>query len=210
MPQPTITVLVGTADDERVVADPAGPGLDVVGRVATGNEVLTRAIIDLPDVLVLDGHLLDVDARSVCGRLGDWAPAVRTVLVARSDDERSYAALAAGAHATVRSGLRARELRHVLTGAARGEGFVLPRVATRILADIDALAARIDDPMCPPPTLTDTEREVLRLLGRGISVAKIADLYDVTPRLINVHTGYAVAKLHRYAMDTELLASIPS
>ena len=55
----------------------------------------------------------------------------------------------------------------------------------------------------PPPPLTATAREVLDRIGRGSDPEPIAATHAVTPHLVNLHAGFAVAKLHRYVLGSE-------
>ena len=82
-----------------------------------------------------------------------------------------------------------------------------PRTARRLLNDLDAWASRSSDPLYPPPTLTSTEREVLAHLSAGEEPSRIASVFGVTGHLVNVHAGYAVAKLHRFMTGADSLAT---
>ncbi|HEX7094564.1 MAG TPA: LuxR C-terminal-related transcriptional regulator, partial [Acidimicrobiales bacterium] len=57
-------------------------------------------------------------------------------------------------------------------------------------------ASAHNDPFVHHPRLTPTEHEVLTRLAEGCTPADIAAMHDVSTRLVNLHTGYAVAKLH--------------
>ena len=79
-------------------------------------------------------------------------------------------------------------------------------MAIRLLHDLDAWAQRSADPLYPPPTLTATEREVLARIGEGVEPEAIAETHAVTTHLVNLHAGFAVAKLHRYVLGSERIA----
>ena len=80
-------------------------------------------------------------------------------------------------------------------------------MASRLLHDLDAWALRSADPLHPPPTLTATEREVLGRLAEGLDPTTIAAAHDVTAHLVNLHAGFAVAKLHRYVLGVEKIVA---
>ena len=89
---------------------------------------------------------------------------------------------------------------HALRAATRGECVLPGPFAAWVLDGLERFAAAE-----PPhaaldraPSATDTEREVLTCLARGEQPASIAETYDVTTRLVNLHTGFAVAKLQRW------------
>lgn len=204
----TVTVLVA-GDPARTpdLAASLGPDVEVIGLLPTGNEAIARVLTDLPDVLLLETHIGDPDARAVCRRIREWAPATRVLAVIEADNELAYTTLVAGANGAVvihddaiASPLPVHEI-------ARGEAILPSRMARRLLHDVDAWAARSADPIHPPPTLTATEREVLVRLGEGATSDSIAVAHSVTPHLVNLHTGFAVAKLHRYVLGAERIAA---
>ena len=136
----------------------------------------------------------------VCRRVREWAPATRILVTSTTadDDGLLYASLLAGASGAVTRADDGLVDVGALTAVRRGESVLRPGLATRILHDVDTWAGERADPLNPPPTLTETEREVLRRLGSGCSAATIAGDHGVTERLVNLHTAYAVAKLHRH------------
>ena len=158
-------------------------------------------------MLLLDVRIEEPDARAVTRRIREWAPATRILTMVPGDDEDTYTVVVAGATAVVASDTAPDELARAVIGAARGESVLPPRVARRLVHDIDAWAQRSADPLHPPPTLTATEREVLNRLADGDTPATIADDHAVTPHLVNLHTGYAVAKLQRYVLGADRIAA---
>ena len=204
----TVTVLVGgSAGLHPALVGPFGDDLDVVGRTETGATTIDRVLADLPDVLALDVRIAGPDLRAVARRIREWAPATRIVLVTDHDDEQAYTALVAGASAAVTPTAGTTALADAIRGLTRGESLLLPRMARRLLDDLDAWATRSADPLHPPPTLTATEREVLACRAQGAEPAAIASTHGVTPRLVNLHAGFAVAKLHRYVLVSERISA---
>lgn len=201
----TITVLLAGTTLPRV--DPGDGPIVIIGRVATGDDAVEHVVAELPDVLLLDAGIGGPEGRAVCRRVREWAPATRVLAVVDRDDEHAYTLVVAGSSGIVSSSLELEEVAPAVVGIARGESLLSPRVARRLLHDIDAWAARSADPLHPPPTLTATEREVLTRLGGGCTPARIAADYAVTARLVNLHTGYAVAKLQRYVLGAERIAA---
>ena len=203
-----VTVLV--AGDPGIGAPPAvpvGAEIDVVGQVDTGNEAISMVLTELPDVLLLDTRIVETDARAVCRRIREWAPATRVLAATEHDDEQAYTTVVAGAAGAVRRDVDNSTIVAALCEVARGESVLLPRMASRLLHDLDAWAERSADPLHPPPTLTATEREVLTRIGQGVDPAMIAVTHAVTSHLVNLHAGFAVAKLHRYVLGSERIAA---
>lgn len=205
-----VTVLVaGDPDLDEPVRAPAADGLAVIGHVATGDQAIARVVDDLPDVLLLDTRIEEADARAVCRRLREWAPATRIVAATPADDERAYTTVVAGATGAALLGDDDQTIAGVIGDVARGEAVLLARMARRLLHDLDDWARRSADPLYPPPTLTATEREVLARLGEGVDSETIAATHAVTSHLVNLHAGFAVAKLHRYVHGVERIAAHP-
>ena len=127
--------------------------------------------------------------------------------VSSLDDERAYTTVVAGAAGCVLASTPSESVVQAVAAVARGESVLLSRMALRLLHDIDAWAERSADPLYPPPTLTATEREVLARIGDGADTTSIASLHGVTPHLVNLHAGFAVAKLHRYVHGAERIAA---
>jgi len=96
MTEPTISVI--TAGDVQL---PAGAPFDVVASVGNGHEAVATTLTEVPDVLVLDSRIDDPDARAVCRRIREWAPATRVLAAAEIDDENLYSTLVAGAAGAV-------------------------------------------------------------------------------------------------------------
>ena len=201
------TVLV--AGDPRL-PDPLRPPIgdvEVVGRVSTGDAAIDAVLTDLPDVVLLDVRIRATDARSVCRRLREWAPATKLIAATVHDDETAYAAVVAGATSAVRVDDDDETIARTSAGSVRGESWLLPRTAGRLVHDIDEWARRAADPIHPPPTLTATEREVLVRVRDGIQPAEIARIHAVTTHLVTLHCGFAVAKLHRYVHGVQRIAA---
>lgn len=207
-----ITVVVAEADRSTSDAALAALGrtgeVEVVGRASAGQEAVAQVLEVMPDAALLDLDLPDVDAVGACRQLHELAPAATLVVLSRSDDhDRAFAALCEGATACVDAASLDR-LDEVVRGATRGECVLPPPLAARVLAALEQAAAE-GTPHAPtdrPPAPTATEREVLSRLAEGQRPADIAALHDVTTRLVNLHSGFAVAKLQRWAERRHHLA----
>ena len=203
----TVTVLVAGDPEFGDTLRVPRRDLTVVARVTTGNDAIDVVLRELPDVLLLDVRIEDTDARGVCRRVREWAPATKVVAATPLDDERAYTTIVAGASGAITLGADDEATTRVVREVARGESVLLARMASRLMHDLDAWARRAADPIHPPPTLTATEREVLRRISKGADPAEIARIHAVTTHLVNLHTGFAVAKLHRYVLGAERIAA---
>jgi DNA-binding NarL/FixJ family response regulator len=200
-----VTALVAEADEafaQRVSSALADhDDLKVVATATSGRGAVEQLLELMPDAALLDLRLPDVDGLDACRTVHALAPATALVVLARpQDDDRAFAALCEGASACVTIDTPLDEVGDALRGATRGECVLPGAVAARVLDGLERIAAAQ-----PPhaavgraPAATDTEREVLACLAQGETPDRIADRYDVTTRLVNLHTGFAVAKLQRW------------
>jgi DNA-binding NarL/FixJ family response regulator len=196
---PDITVVLAVRGPRRAELSSAlGDGALVIADEPDLDRALDVAAELVPDVVVLD----ELDDRSRTGRACLDAtlrtPATRLVVLVAADDDLAYETLLQGAFSTVPLDTPVADFVAAVRAASRGESTVVPGSARRLLEDATRVAAAATDPFLPALRLTETEQEVLRRRGEGHSPAEIAARHDVTARLVNLHMGYAVAKVHHH------------
>jgi DNA-binding NarL/FixJ family response regulator len=181
---------------QRVQALASQDDLVVVGEAPDAEQAL-RMILDLlPEMAVIWLDLPGLDGVDLVSRLSDDLPAVR-ILVIGDDDDRAYGALRAGAAGCVATGFDSETAPGLVRRVVRGETLLPPGCAERLLAELEALSADPTRLVARPLRLTPTEREVLGRLASGTSSDEIAELHQVPRRLVNLHAGFALAKLQR-------------
>lgn len=199
-----ITVVVVDPEPDRrarvQAALDASDSVRVLEATHDAGRALARVLDEPPDTLLIDAKLPDQAALGVCWAVQQQSPATAVVLMAGPEDtETAYAAITYGAAGCLQRAEILDVCADALRGATRGEYLVPPLIATRILHDVDAYSQGAATPFGREAPLTATEREVLLGLSAGESPAEIASRHEVTARLVNLHTGYAVAKLQRHA-----------
>lgn len=196
-----ITVVLGAADDHRRAELHAAleAVVTVVGSEASIARALQSVAAEVPDVVVLDERENRQAVAAACWRTLSHHPATRIVVLSTTDDEQAYEALLQGAFAVLRGDSAPATVVDAVVGASRGESLVLAGIARLLLEDTKFVATANGDPLTKLVRLTNTEQEVLARLGAGLSSSEIAALHGVTARLVNLHTGYAVAKVHHHA-----------
>jgi DNA-binding NarL/FixJ family response regulator len=192
-----IKILV--ADDHPVVRDGLRalfaeyPDITLIGEAATGREAIKAAVIDQPDVIIMDLAMPDTDGFSATAEISRVAPEVAVLILTMSDDDVTVTkAMRAGARGYLLKGATKEEILRAVTAVADGQAIFGPSVALRILARLGAPATG-DDPF---PQLTPREHDVLRLLSLGLSNSAIADRLGLSLKTVNNNTSAIFTKLN--------------
>jgi DNA-binding NarL/FixJ family response regulator len=191
-------------------------GFDVVGECADGGEVGAAVDTLRPDVVLMDVRMPVVDGVEATRRLRrhtDSPPVL--VLTTFDDDEVLAGALRAGASGFVLKDLLAEDLQRAVRVVAEGGAWLDPAVTGRVLriyrSAVPAPAGRPDRAV---DVLTAREREVLALIGRGLTNAEIAARLVVGEGTVKTHVNHIFAKLDMrdraaavvFAFDHDLVA----
>jgi DNA-binding NarL/FixJ family response regulator len=170
-------------------------GFEIVGELGDGAGVV-EAVAELrPDVVVMDVRMPGVDgvsATETLRREPDAPPVL--VLTTFEDDEVLAGALRAGAAGFLLKGVPAEDLQRAVRTVAAGESWLDPAVTGRVLATYRDGTT----PAGPGPeldVLTPREREVLSLIGAGLSNGEIADQLVLGEGTVKTHIGHVFAKL---------------
>jgi NarL family two-component system response regulator LiaR len=190
-----ITVLV--VDDHAVVREglrtflQLQDGLEVVGEAGDGEEAVRQAEQLRPDVILMDLVMPRLDGVGAMQELRRRLPASRViVLTSFADDDRLLPAIQAGAAGYLLKNVQPQELARAVRAAHAGEALLDPAVAARL---VEAIAQAPGEP--PAERLTPRERQVLELIGRGLSNKRIARELGVAEKTVKTHVGHVLAKL---------------
>lgn len=170
------------------------PDLEVVGEAANGREVLDRAAELRPDVILMDIQMPNVNGIEATRRILEANHNVGVVVLTMfEDDDSVFSAMRAGARGYVLKGAPPSEILKVVRAVGDGEAHFGPEIAKRLMAFFSA-----PKPASPEeafPELSSREVEILDLIARGHSNAKIAARLFVSPKTVANHLSHIFTKL---------------
>ncbi|GAA4229088.1 response regulator transcription factor [Actinomadura meridiana] len=197
-------IRVVLADDQSLVRAgfrsllARGDGIEVVGEAEHGGVAVELAQALRPDVVLMDMRMPEVDGLAATRRIVS-DPALKdvrvVVLSTYTDDDYVYLALRAGASGFLVKDIEPDDLLRAVRVVAAGESLLAPAVTRTV---IEGFVARHREPDRPPValgTLTAREREVVRLVGRGLSNGEIAERLLFSPLTAKTHVSRAMGKL---------------
>jgi DNA-binding NarL/FixJ family response regulator len=199
---PPIKVLL--ADDEGLVRSGFKVLLDledditVVGEATTGAEAVERARATRPDVILMDIRMPQLDGIEATREIAKTTglQQVRVLILTTYDtDAYVFEALQAGASGFLLKDAGPAELLHAIRVVAAGDALLAPRITRRLIAQFTAQRSAAQAAEDRLAVLTPREREVLVLVGQGLSNDEIgAELY-LSPATARTHVSRAMAKL---------------
>lgn len=193
-----ITVLL--VDDHGIVRSGVRSYLDtqediqVIGEAGSGKEAVEMATDLIPDVVLMDLIMPDMDGIDATWRVRRASPHTQViVLTSFHEDTHIFPAIKSGALSYILKDVSPEELAHTIRAASRGEAVIHPRVAARI---IEELRGSHTQPANPFNELSEREMEVLRLIAAGLSNSHIAEQLVLSEKTVKGHVSNILNKLH--------------
>ncbi|MFV0136229.1 response regulator [Streptomyces sp. HMX87] len=173
--------------------------IEIQGEADNGAEAVRLAERLTPDVVLMDLRMPGMDGITATRRILAARPATRVVaLTTFDDDDHLYPVLAAGACGFLVKDTPPAELLAAVRRAADGEAPFSRDVLGRLVAQALHARSSSDAPADPPvPAVTPREREVLGLLGLGLSNKEIADRLHLGVTTVKTHVASLMAKTGR-------------
>jgi NarL family two-component system response regulator LiaR len=197
MEQPITILLV---DDHEVVRQglraylESQADFEVVGEAGSGREAVRLVQRTAPDVVLMDLIMPEMDGVAATQEVRRVSPRTQVVvLTSYHEDEQIFPALRAGAISYILKDVRMDELADAVRKASRGEATLHPRVASRLIREMQGPGG---DTANPFTELTDREMEILKLVASGQSNHEIAQQLVISEYTVKGHVSNILSKLH--------------
>ncbi|MFE2148502.1 response regulator [Streptomyces lavendulae] len=175
----------------------AEPDITVVGEAGTAEQALTRGPAVRPDVAVLDVRLPDGDGISVCRELRSRMPGLACLMLTSFDDEDALLdAIMAGAAGYVLKQIKGSDLVAAVRTVATGQSMLDPATTARLMRSLRGPEAVAQEPQDSRlAALSERERDVLELIGEGLTNRQIAERLYLSEKTVKNHISRLLGKL---------------
>lgn len=175
------------------------PDIEVVGQAGNGQEAITQTAALQPDVILMDLRMPVLNGVAATRHIQASQPSSRViVLTTFDDDEHIFDGLRAGAVGYLLKDVSSEKLVEAIRATARGESFLQPSIAAKVLAEF----ARLNTTPTPAPKiqplvepLSSRESEILQILATGASNKEIASKLYITAGTVKNHITNILGKL---------------
>lgn len=168
------------------------PDMQVVGECADGRQALELVRNLVPDVVLMDLVMPNMDGVEATRAVTSMSPSTRViVLTSFSEDEQVFASIKAGAQGYLMKDVLPQELVRAIRTVHRGEAQLDPEIARKLMHEFSN-----PQPTTPKHDLTERELEVLRLISQGKSNKEISEDLVLSEKTVKTHVSNILQKLH--------------
>ena len=199
-----MTIRLVIADDQALVRDAfallvdSKPDMAVVGQAVDGRHAVDLVRQTNPDIVLMDIRMPECDGIQATRQLAadPGCAGTRVLVLTTFDlDEYVFGAVRAGASGFLLKDTPAAELVAAIRVIAAGEALLAPSATRRLIAEYAARPQPASRPSRDLSTLTERERDVLTLIGQGLSNDEICQHLHVSMPTTKTHIGRLLAKL---------------
>lgn len=178
--------------------------LEVVGEASNGQEAIEATAKLAPEVVLMDIRMPILDGVAATRQLHALHPEVKVIILTTfDDDEYVFEGLRAGAVGYLLKDVASERLVEAIRAAARGESFLEPSVAAKVVAEFARLPSQVAPPSAasskPQPLaepLSERELEILKLIATGASNKEIASQLFIAEGTVKNHVTNILGKMN--------------
>ncbi len=197
MTHPTSIIIIDSHDAVRIGVSAylkTLPDFEVVGEAASGQDALKLVSELVPKMVLIELIMVDIDGVEVTRRIKHISPRTQVVvLTSNHEDARIFSVLKAGAICYILKDVKMESLADVLRSVIQGEVALHPRVAARLLQEIQNEEG---DRQCISMDFTDPELDILKLKANGLTNNQISKKLVISENTVIGHVSNILCKLH--------------
>ena len=198
-----IKVLI--ADDQELIRQSlqivleTKEGIEVVGTAKDGREVIQLVRKEKPDVILMDIRMPEMDGVQCTKIIKDIYPNIKIIILTTfDDDEFVFSALKHGASGYLLKGISMDELEKAIHTVYKGGAMINPEIATKVVEQFSEMAQSNYDVSIEAQNveeLTDTEWEIIKFVGRGMSNKEISGAMSLSEGTVRNYLSTILNKL---------------
>lgn len=171
--------------------------LEVVGHARTGREAIEIARKALPDIVLMDVRMPDMDGLEATRKIKEERPRTAVVMVTMHDNAAYLReAVQAGAAGYLLKNLSRDELIDAIRQVASGGAFIESQMLRGMLSELKPVSPSAGANLKNAKNLTKREREILALVAEGMSNREIAEKLVLSPETVKSHVAAVLEKLN--------------
>jgi two-component system nitrate/nitrite response regulator NarL len=180
---------------------------EIVGEGGSASDAIRIALEELPDIILLDVSMPG-GGLEAAQAIANACPVVKVViLTVLHDEETVSAALQAGARGYILKGISGPDFIRTVRNIDRGEDYVTPSLAARLLATAKANNADRERDVNPLTLLTAREEQILSLVAEGLSNKEVGTRLNLSEKTVKYYMTNILQKLQvRNRVEAALLA----